>query len=63
MLRKLRVQNFAVIDNVEITFEPGLNVIPGETCAGKSILIDALGTVLGGVISTLLIFPLNIKRI
>ncbi len=42
MLRELRVKNFAVLESVEVTFEPGLNVLTGETGAGKSILIDAI---------------------
>lgn len=42
MLRELRVKNFAVIESVEVPFEPGLNVLTGETGAGKSILIDAI---------------------
>jgi len=47
MLRELRVENYAVIDNVAVHFGPGLNLLTGETGAGKSILIDALGLLLG----------------
>ncbi len=47
MLRELRIRNFAVIDTVAVSFERGLNVLTGETGAGKSMLIDAL-LLLGG---------------
>ena len=43
MLAELRLENYAVIDNVVIEFAAGLNLLTGETGAGKSILIDALG--------------------
>jgi DNA repair protein RecN (Recombination protein N) len=48
MLEELRVQNFAIIDQVELDFTKGFNVITGETGAGKSILIDAVELLLGG---------------
>jgi DNA repair protein RecN (Recombination protein N) len=47
VLAELRLENYAVIDNVAIEFAAGLNLLTGETGAGKSILIDALGLLLG----------------
>ena len=47
MLKTLSVQNFALIEKVDLEFGEGLNILTGETGAGKSILIDALGAVLG----------------
>src|SRR6266516_7073055 len=47
VLIELRLENYAVIDNVAVEFAFGLNLLTGETGAGKSILIDALGLLLG----------------
>src|SRR5258707_7166424 len=47
MLSQLTIRNFAIVDHLQIDWHPGLNVITGETGAGKSILIDAVGAVLG----------------
>ncbi len=47
MIQSLQIKNLAVVENVRIEFGPGLNVITGETGAGKSILIGALGLTLG----------------
>ena len=48
MLRFLSVRHLAVIDRLELEFEPGLNVLTGETGAGKSILVGAVGLLVGG---------------
>jgi DNA repair protein RecN (Recombination protein N) len=47
MLRQLHIRNFAIIDELELQFRDGMTVLTGETGAGKSILIDALGIILG----------------
>lgn len=51
MLLQLNISNFALIENLSISFEKGFNVFSGETGAGKSILIDAISYVLGGKFS------------
>jgi len=48
MLRFLRIERLAVIDAVEVEFQPGLNVLTGETGAGKSMLVEAVGLLMGG---------------
>jgi DNA repair protein RecN (Recombination protein N) len=48
MIRYLSVTNLAVIDRLELEFDPGLNVLTGETGAGKSILVGAVGLLVGG---------------
>lgn len=51
MLKNLTVKNFAIIEDLSVEFEKGLNVITGETGSGKSILIEALGIALGNKFS------------
>lgn len=51
MLRFLNISNLALIDSLQVEFQPGLNVLSGETGSGKSIIIDALGILLGDRIS------------
>ena len=48
MLRTLSVQDFVIVDSVELDFDSGFSALTGETGSGKSILIDALALVLGG---------------
>ena len=48
MLSELHVSNFAIIDDLQLVFHPGFNVLTGETGAGKSIIIDAIDLLLGG---------------
>ena len=47
MLQQLHIQNYAIIDSIEINFSPNLNIITGETGAGKSILMGASALFLG----------------
>ena len=47
MIRHISIRNFAIIENVEIDFNDGLNIITGETGAGKSVVIEAVSLALG----------------
>jgi DNA repair protein RecN (Recombination protein N) len=55
MLQTLRIENFALIDHLELSFGAGLNVLTGETGAGKSIILDALDALLGGKVTSRII--------
>jgi DNA repair protein RecN (Recombination protein N) len=55
MLLSLRIQNFALIDKLELEFGSGLNVLTGETGAGKSIILDAIDIALGGKVTNRMI--------
>lgn len=52
MLVSLRIENFALIDLLELELKPGLNVLTGETGAGKSIILDAIDAALGGKVNS-----------
>lgn len=52
MLTELSIRNVAIIDHLQLSFKNGLNILSGETGAGKSIIIDALTLVCGGRAST-----------
>ncbi len=63
MLKKLLVRNYAIIEKVEIHFSKGLNIITGETGAGKSILLGALGLIMGNRADTKSLFDIEKKCI
>lgn len=63
MLHSLKVSNYAIIDELEINFLKGFNIITGETGAGKSILIGALGLIMGNRADTKVLFDLEKKCI
>ena len=48
MIKSLYIKNLAIIDELEVHFENGLNIITGETGSGKSILVNAISYLLGG---------------
>ena len=56
MLQRLYIKNFTLIDQLDIAFEGGFSVITGETGAGKSIILGALGLLLGQRADTKAIF-------
>jgi DNA repair protein RecN (Recombination protein N) len=63
MLKRLSIKNYALIEHIEIDFHPQLNIIIGETGAGKSILLGALGLILGKRADTQALFNKNEKCI
>lgn len=63
MIKTLHISNYALIDRIDITFFPGLNIITGETGAGKSIILGALGLLLGGRADTKVVRDTNVKSV
>lgn len=61
MLKKLEIQNYAIIEKLEMTFSDGLTIITGETGAGKSILLGALGLIMGKRADTKVLFNYDKK--
>jgi len=61
MLKRLHISNYALIDELDVSFESGFNVITGETGAGKSILLGALGFALGDRADTNVLYDKNKK--
>ena len=55
MLKSLTVKNLAIIDNIQVDFNDGMTVLTGETGAGKSLIIDAIGLLFGDRASTELV--------
>ncbi|HET57600.1 MAG TPA: DNA repair protein RecN, partial [Deltaproteobacteria bacterium] len=55
MLNELYIENFAIIDSLRISFSPGMNIMSGETGAGKSIIVGAVSVLLGDRVSNDLI--------
>ena len=56
MIQRLLIKNYAIIDQLEINFSKGLTIITGETGAGKSILLGALGLIMGKRADTCLLY-------
>jgi len=52
MLKSIEIKDYALIEHLQVEFGEGLNIITGETGAGKSIIVDAMGLLLGGRAST-----------
>ena len=63
MLESLHISNYALIDRVDITFHPGLNIITGETGAGKSIMLGALSLLLGARADTKAVRDKDMKSV
>ena len=63
MLQSLYIKNYAIIDEVQMTFGPGFNVITGETGAGKSILLGALNLINGVRADTKMLYDEEAKCI
>ena len=63
MLKQLKISNYALIDKLDITFEPGLTIITGETGAGKSIMMGALSLILGDKVESRAIRAIDKKSV
>lgn len=63
MLKQLKISNYALIDKLDITFEPGLTIITGETGAGKSIMMGALSLILGDKVESRAIRVIDKKSV
>jgi DNA repair protein RecN (Recombination protein N) len=63
MLQFLNISNIALIDDMQVEFDGGLNLLTGETGSGKSIIVDALGVLIGGRFTSELINRIPISKL